>query len=359
MDDNIKQVLEKRNQRLIDAIIEKGEKVCPNAIDLIGIYGSFCTGDIHEKSDLDLLIVINSDEGRKVSSCFILGEVAHDIYCTTWENVESISLYEEPQIAKIMEAKIVYSRNDRQLERLGSIRQKVKEKLNKSFSMEDYEKAEKQVKNAVSEYAKVMMNDQWDLCVYASAAMLYYLENALCMLNKTYFKKGTKRTPEELEALQKHPEDFMMKYQQVIRAATVGEIKSSSSELMKLVSDYFDEQKLELLGAKKEPSESDINGSYEEIYSNWRNKMYYAAECNNIYLAMMTAMNCQYFYDAMYSEFAIEKLNIMEKFQKKDLHASAKVFDEVMETYKHIYDSLGKKIVYYSTINDFVNDYLR
>ncbi|MDD2492272.1 MAG: nucleotidyltransferase domain-containing protein, partial [Bacteroidales bacterium] len=105
MDDNIKQVLQKRNQKIIDAVIKKGEKVCPNAIDLIGIYGSFCTGDIHEKSDLDLLIVINSDKGRKVSSCFILGEVAHDIYCTTWESVESISLFEEPQIAKIMEAK--------------------------------------------------------------------------------------------------------------------------------------------------------------------------------------------------------------------------------------------------------------
>ena len=111
---------------MIDAVIKKGGKVCPDAIDLIGIYGSFCTGDIHKKSDLDLLIIINSDEGRKVSSRFILGEVAHDIYCTTWGDIESISLYEEPQVAKIMEAKIVYSRNEKQLKHLERIRQQVK-----------------------------------------------------------------------------------------------------------------------------------------------------------------------------------------------------------------------------------------
>ena len=33
--------------------------VCPGALAMIGVYGSMLTGDVHEKSDLDLLIVIN------------------------------------------------------------------------------------------------------------------------------------------------------------------------------------------------------------------------------------------------------------------------------------------------------------
>ena len=32
--------------------------VCPGALAMIGVYGSMLTGDVHEKSNLDLLIVI-------------------------------------------------------------------------------------------------------------------------------------------------------------------------------------------------------------------------------------------------------------------------------------------------------------
>jgi len=38
--------LEIRNRKIIDAVIRKEQAVCPGAIVLIGIYGSFQTGDI-------------------------------------------------------------------------------------------------------------------------------------------------------------------------------------------------------------------------------------------------------------------------------------------------------------------------
>ena len=66
-------------------VIKKANSICPESIALIGVYGSFYTGDIHDKSDLDLCIVINDDEGWKLSSCFILDDVAFDIYCTPWD----------------------------------------------------------------------------------------------------------------------------------------------------------------------------------------------------------------------------------------------------------------------------------
>ena len=54
---------ETRNRKIIDAIIRKEQAVCPGAVALIGIYGSFQTGDVHPLSDLDLLILINDDRG--------------------------------------------------------------------------------------------------------------------------------------------------------------------------------------------------------------------------------------------------------------------------------------------------------
>ena len=51
------------NQKMIDAVIEKAEMVCPGSLALIGVYGSVATGDEYAKSDLDLLILIQDDNG--------------------------------------------------------------------------------------------------------------------------------------------------------------------------------------------------------------------------------------------------------------------------------------------------------
>lgn len=39
--------LQIRNQKIINAVIEKAKKICPESLALIGIYGSFVTGDFH------------------------------------------------------------------------------------------------------------------------------------------------------------------------------------------------------------------------------------------------------------------------------------------------------------------------
>ena len=52
--------LDTRNKKIIDAVLRKEQAVCPGAVALIGIYGSFGTGDAHPLSDLDLLIVTAS-----------------------------------------------------------------------------------------------------------------------------------------------------------------------------------------------------------------------------------------------------------------------------------------------------------
>ena len=53
--------LEIRNRKIIDAVIRKEQAVCPGAIALIGIYGSFQTGDIHPTACRDGW---NGREGR-------------------------------------------------------------------------------------------------------------------------------------------------------------------------------------------------------------------------------------------------------------------------------------------------------
>ena len=69
------------NQKIIQAVIDKANKVCPDSLALIGVYGSVATGDDYEKSDLDLLILIEDDEGLQLGTGFILDDrkVGYDI----------------------------------------------------------------------------------------------------------------------------------------------------------------------------------------------------------------------------------------------------------------------------------------
>ena len=111
MNENIKNNLLERNRRMIEAIKAKAALVCPGVVDLIAIAGSFASGDYYEKSDLDLLIVINSDSGWKIAKAVIIEDVGHDIYCQTWEGLEHAAEYPDPHVSKLLDADIVYTTN--------------------------------------------------------------------------------------------------------------------------------------------------------------------------------------------------------------------------------------------------------
>ena len=75
------------NEKMLDAIIKKAEALCPDSLALIGVYGSVITGDEYEKSDLDLMILINDENGQVLADGFIIDDVGigYDLYCTNWD----------------------------------------------------------------------------------------------------------------------------------------------------------------------------------------------------------------------------------------------------------------------------------
>jgi hypothetical protein len=357
MKENIKRKLKERNHRIIEAVIKKAETVCPGAVALIGIAGSFYSGDIYEKSDLDLCIVINDDSAWKVASCFILGDVAFDIYCTPWSRLEEMSEYNNPYVTKLFELDVVYCNDEKYMKKYMELKSKVTSKLNQPYSIEDNEKAEKFVNEASQEYANIMLSDKYGECRYAAAEMIYYIEFAIYMYNKTYIKRGVKRIPEEISTMKYLPVGFNELYWKLIKATSVEEIKETSTMLMKAVKDFAKKMKNKVV-LKNEISEADINGTYEEIYSNWRNKMYHAADKGDAYLSLMTAASCQQFYDEMYSKYDIDRIDLMKNISADNLISSAKAFDYAMEEYKKNYDKLSAKIKWYKDLDEFEGKYL-
>ena len=63
---------------------------------------------------------------------------------------------------------------------------------------------------------------------------------------------------------------------------------------------------------KKEATKETLAGTYEEMYSNWRNKMYLAAETGNRHLAFMNLISANAMFSEIDSEVSIDKYDVME-----------------------------------------------
>ncbi len=119
------------NQTIIDAVIKKANALCPNSLALIGIYGSAATGDAYEKSDLDLMILINDENGWVLADGFILDDidVGYDIYCTSWDMLEGDARCSHSHLSKLFDSTIVYCKDKSSLKRLDEMKGRAAELL--------------------------------------------------------------------------------------------------------------------------------------------------------------------------------------------------------------------------------------
>lgn len=351
--------LETRNQKIINAVIEKAKSVCPGSLALIGIYGSFQTGDYYEKSDLDLLVLINDEQGRQLSCTFIQEDsgVGHDIYCTTWENLQEDSLYNNPNISKLMDSEIVYFSDRKYLERLNSLRKKVRDKLLAPLSEEDYRKAENFMKEAEHFYLLAMLaEDLSDIWAHTGYA-LNSVENAIAMLNKKYFRYGAKRVYEELALMEIRPCHLCEMIENVLSGTSAGQIKESLTALIRETMGVFQKTKASVPSQKKTATADSLKGTYEEMYSNWRNKMYLAADEGNRHLAFMSMLGLQAMISEVGNEVEIAGYDVFDGYHPQNPGKSAQAFDEIIAEYAKEYQKVNLKAARYPDIDAFIAQY--
>lgn len=351
--------LKERNQKIIDAVINKANRVCPGALALIGINGSFMTGDFYEKSDLDLLILINDDRGWQLGCNFIQDDlqVGHDIYCTTWERLQNDARYEHPHISKLMDAAIVYCADEKYKKQLDSLRKRAKDILSAPFSEEDYAKAEKLFKEAEHYYTLAMISEHQSDVLDGAGRVIYFIENAIAMLNKQYFHYGVKRAYEELNAMQNRPEKLCDMIEDIISATSVPSVQKHLSTLMKETMAVFHKVKETFAIQKKTAAADTLIGTYEEMYSNWRNKMYAAAQTGNRHLAFMSLISANAMFSEINSEVDIKRYDALGGYDSQDLHKTARAYDDLLNDYLKEYKKAGMPVKHYSDIDAFVLDY--
>jgi len=342
--------MDERNQKLIKGIIEKAEYSCPGALALIGVYGSAATGDTHEKSDLDLMLLINDDRGYSLAQAFILDDVdiGYDIYCTTWNMLEADAQCDHAQLSKLLDSKIVYVNDDLALSRLEELRKRAISVLTSDVR---FQKAEKAYCCAKERYAECFMADAISDVRFYAAGVIQSLLCSVMLFHGRYFLKGIKRTFEEIEKLNL-PFDMKGLVLDVIQADSVIEIRNRLTILILNVKETIMQ-----LQEKEEPSASNLSGTYEEIYSNWKNKMNEAALNDDIYSSFMNMASFQLMLNEIESGVAITHHDLLARFDSGNLHNNFEVFNNVLSLFLREYEKAGMEAKRYIDIDAFLSAY--
>ena len=350
-----------RNQRIIDAVLKKEKALCPGAVALIGIYGSFQTGDIHPLSDLDLLILINDERAWQLGTVFIQEDlgIGHDIYCTDWESLRRDAAYEDPNIAKLMDARIVYCADEKYRSELEALRGQVRQKLAEPFSEADYLKAEGILKDALHCYGLAMIGDDLTEVRKQAGGVLYFAENAVAMLNKCYFGKGVRRRYEELDAMTKRPERLCEMIEGIVLAGTVPVLKERLTLLVKELTLCFERERQTVRPEMKPADGESLRGTYEEMFSNWHGKMQIGAETGDRHLAFMSLVSLDEMLSDIRSGVDIGPLNAVSVYDPEDLEKTARGFDGILRAYLREYKRAGMRAAVYPDIEAFLAAYLK
>lgn len=354
MTDERREALRRRNERIVQAVLDKEKQVCPGAIDLIGVCGSFATGDIHERSDLDLAIVINRPEGWRVARSFVLEDVGFDLYCTPWEALEREAGYESPYIAKLMDMRVTYAANAEAEKRLEALRAKARAAMDGPLTRADWPRVQAEDALALQAYGEAMLADDAADCRAACAELCYHVECAAFLLNKRYVRGSVRRIPEELAALPLRPEGYREAVCVLAAAPDTQALRAEAGRLLRSWRDC-----LRRAEATLPPRASGVpTGAWEEAVSNWRGKIRLAAETRDAYLLWMSYGSAQQYYDELADEAGAPPMRLWARYAPGDCAASAAGWQTALDEYGATCRALGATPRVYDAPEAFERAYL-
>lgn len=357
MDDKTRQGLLNKNEKLINMVIERAKRDFPEDIAIIGLTGSFSTEDYHEKSDLDLIIINNTDSGWGIAMCFILEDVGYDLYCTPWTAIEAKAKLENPFISHLVDSQILYCAKPEYMEKFNSYKQRALDALAKPIGIECIMRAKEHINRAKQEYANTLLSDELGKVRYASCRVLYNLVNALTNLNNTYFKRGVKRFLEEISTYHYLPQDFENIYMSVIHSGTIDDIRCASGEFLKRMVELYDAMYKEF-AEQPIPTYDNLCGTYEELWCNCRNKILKSTVSGDVSYAYHAAMGTQNYLNEMTDTRGTKKFDLMQYFDSDNLTLFRNKFLQAMDEYLEEYNKVGKKVVQFDTFEQLYSQYM-
>jgi len=349
MNESTKQKLMEKNKKIINMIIERVKRDFPDEIEFIGLTGSFSKNDFHEKSDLDLVILNNTDKGRGIADGFIFDDVGYDIYCAFWDNV-----------GKITDMQILYCANPELLEKYNRLKEQTLQKFAEPIGINCINRAKEHLNHAKQEYANMMLSD--DLCKvrYASGDFLgRHIGKVLAHLNNHDIDKyGIKRLLDEFLKYKYLPENFEKLYMAVIDAKNIQEIREASFTMLREVTQLYEKMHSDFT-EQPIPTYDNLWGTYEELWCNSRNKVIRSIGLKDKSYAFYAAMGAQSYFDEMTEVIGTKKFDLLQYFDADNLEIFEEAFLKAMDEYLKEYDKVGRKALKFDTFEELYDYYMK
>lgn len=358
MNEIIKKKLLDKNELLINMVIERVKRDFLDDIAIIGLTGSFSTEDFHEKSDLDLIIINNTEKGWEISDCFILDDVGYDIYCTPWDSrIQEQSTLESPNVSSLTDLKILYYAKPEDLEKLNDFQQKALDALANPIGEACLNRANKWIDLAKQAYCDTMLGEDIGSVRYASAGVLYNLVNALVSMNNTCIKRGIKRYLEEILSFRYVPDNLESLYMSIIEAHTIEDIRITSFNMLNSVT-RLHSMMCDNFIVKPAPTFDNLRGTYEELWCNYRNKILNSVTANDASYVFLSAFGAHGYLDEMAVVKGTKRFDLMQYFDASNLPVMKEKLLEVMDDYREEYDRVGRKVEHFTTFEQLYAHYM-
>lgn len=347
--------LKEKNNKILSKILYKIKNEYPDKVDMVAIGGTFCNGLYHEKSDFDVVIIAN-DNIDDISKCFILDGIGQDIYYTFWDRFEHMAEYENMFSTKLKELEIVYYRNEGVLSKYNQLQEELD--INMNNTEKNKETINKYLNSIISKKNSINKTDNLNELYKLVGSLMNDIENVLFINNKLYLFGGTKNILAELSFMVNIPDNFIEYYKRILDLNSISDIKEWVNSIVTILLTYFNKEDNNLYEEesnnieKKEITRNDLIGTYEELYSNYYNKLVYASNNNNKYLSFRTMIDAQGFFDEFTSQFNMPEFNLMEKYKPYDLQANIDEFTKLLNKWKDLYDKFQIDVEKYDSIEE-------
>jgi predicted nucleotidyltransferase len=270
-----------KHQMMLDAFVETIRKNYSDSIGLVIVYGSYVTGRMNPKSDVDVVFICKNDRGYEMSRQFIFEDIGYDFFGMSMERFHRIIDEFQPLVSIIAEGKMIFADSPekerhfiQQQERILTLEQTTSP-LEFSTEIASVLK-ELKCKAFEHQFADKLKK------LHLQGQILYLTGHLLGLVNRRHFKYGTKKWVEEIANMPLKPKTIRYYLELLTRS------KVDSQEIMKYVetlSAFWNDIRLH------EPIKYDVHsldGFYEEALSTW-NKFDHAAEQGELMTAFLAA----------------------------------------------------------------------
>lgn len=357
-----KKLFLEKNDKIIDMVIERVKRDFPQDIVIIGLSGSISTEDFHEKSDLDLIIINDTDKGWGISHCFIMDDIGYDIYCTPWEpRIYESSELISAHVSTLTEMKVLYSAGAEFTERLEAYKRRALELMAQPIGRESLLRAKKWLDKAKADYADVVMSETVGEARMGAGRVLLNCINAIVSMNNTCIKRGIKRYTEEIMGLRFVPAGFEALQAGVIGSRTTGELGENVLRLLRAVAELYQRMWTEFVTEKEGvvPCADNLRGTYEELWCNCRNKIAQSTLAGNAVYAFHAAVGAQDYLDEMHECAGTRKYDLLRHFDENDLPALDRAFMEIAEDYLALYAENGLEVCRYDGFDELYAEFMK